>query len=289
MVVIVRRCIHRYIDERNHHSALPHETSFVGAPLPSGWFEAGGEVWNGFITCILVISGSYGSTSARPLHFSPKNRYIWRVSKTNMTTTDSRNITYYILYAISFWLGSFLLFGLLNVNNFITILRDTSSLPEYYLTDSVDSVFLFVTEWLDRLPFIRTTVTFLFWLLVGFVVYGIVVTVGGFFATLGQERSLFRDYRHPLFEKRDSLVRTILIHWMLVIGLGLVWLFVVAGLAISLPITRELFINGFRSPNEAGAWAFTIGSTTVFSALAMAVVWLTKLLRRAKQTLSDVS
>lgn len=204
-----------------------------------------------------------------------------------MEENQSRSLGYNLLYALSVWLGCFLFLGLINVNKIFSLLsRDAQ---QSTLSGSLNSVLEIITIRLDQLPYVRTLVTFLFWLLVGFVVYGVVLFIGGAVAAAGQERDMLKEYRYPSFQKKDSLLRSIMVHWAFAAGLALVWLFLFALLVFTLPVARNLFLNGPNNPGSFAAWTYTIGATTAFAFVFFATVWVGKMFWRATKLLGNAS
>jgi hypothetical protein len=206
--------------------------------------------------------------------------------KSTIETIEKPDIAYYLMLAASWWLGSFLVLCLLNINKLFNLLTNAAQGPERFFNDALNGAFDSFTSLLDRIPAVSSLVTFLFWVLVGIAVYCVILAGAGFIGALGKEHSLLQHYKLPFKQKKSSLIRYYLVNWILVIGLLIVLIFLgIITLFMIVPTASGLFMNAVYDPTNLSAWVSTLNSVSLVALSSYMTFWLARTFWRARSLL----
>lgn len=204
-----------------------------------------------------------------------------------MSTERKLDIGGNALYGLTIAVGAFVVLALANINSLTTLLNGSNRAPTSFFIDVGGNVLHRITMFLDKLPFGETTVTFLFWLLVGIVVYGLVLVGFDMIYTLRHERSLLFDYRYPVYAKKSSIISRMFFLWILVFGFALVLGFMIMLLIFfTFPVTRAVFMDGFYNTGSKQAWFYTFEAVILLAANGQIITWLTKIFLRSRHELA---
>ncbi len=210
------------------------------------------------------------------------------ISDSSRRARTSTSFGYDLAQQLVLFLGSFLLLALTNAQNLVRLLGDQAPATTNLLYNSVTTAYNEVAQLINMLPYGATIITGLFWALVGIVSYQLMQLVISVLVTFIHQQSLFTAYTFPVATSRSSIIRSILFHWLLVIGLAILLLFcTILLIGITLPVAHDLFMNGLYAPRSFVAWLYTGLSTLAFAVNLQLVVWLTRLVWRSRKLLDE--
>jgi Zn-dependent protease with chaperone function len=204
-----------------------------------------------------------------------------------MPNRRALDASYIFLYVLTAMVASFVFLALSNLNSLGSLLDNSGQqAPTRLLIDVGGSVLERVTRFLDKLPFGATTVTFLFWLFIGILVYALILFIIDFGYSLKYQKSLIFDYRYPSYTKASSVIQRLFFDWILVLGAGLVLLFSLGFLAaFTIPVSRAVFMDVFYNPGSISAWLYSFEVVIILAFNSLIVLWLIRLFWRSRREL----
>lgn len=193
-----------------------------------------------------------------------------------------------VLYTAALIMASFAFLAILNIASLVGILDNNSQTTSGFINDASAMAVRHGTDFLDKIPFVEAIVAFLFWLLVGAAIYGLILVVIDVVYTIRRQKSLIFDYTYPVNTKRSTIIRHIFFHWIIVLVVGLVLLFSLGILVIfTLPISKGVFMNGFNNSDNLSAWAYTAEAGLLLAVNTQAVIWTTRTFWRGHRLLQE--
>ncbi len=194
-------------------------------------------------------------------------------------TTRFRDIVYYLLPA---WAVSIVILGISSAGFLIKILPGIFVVKTVPPTISIRHLTQPLIEKLDTIPHITSIATFVFWMFTGIFVYLICIIAFSFLYAARSEVDFTWHYVHPISVKKSSIVQAILLHWAIFISvIFMLVIILLLTIVVLLPVCRDLFTLGFRSPHIPSAWLQTVASSLILSIALAILLFLARLSRRS--------